>query len=1463
MARFEITAPDGSRYEITAPDGATEQDAIEYARKRFGGQKPEARPPRSFSPTTPMTTPDISGTTPLPPAVYDPRYASNTPYKSYPGLDEEAEASVQNAANNPFVRKAVVFQNALIPGANKLGAAVEAGIDTLTGTDRSFGDSFRRSLAKRNRLEDVIEGDFGITDAPFRSLGWMMGGAALKLPEAAVNSSRFIPEAQQFLNSVKESIRPAAAFGGAQGALDSRANTAGGVLSDTGFGLLGGGILGPAVPLAVNLLGQGGNKLGDVYRYMTGRGTAARENVGNNLDVWKEANIKPFAPALTDNPVLTTTAEKGAGSILGGSLRREAQGSIDDVLERARGMIKLGTNGASLNDVGEAIQGDLRRALLERSTPAGLLKSMPKQDLERITGPVGDLGFLPPRPVVEPIQPRQARPFRSEPIDPEAVPFERVNPREVKAPVQDAKYTQFDDIPIPEQYRAPLAAAERDVTVTDSVFAGLKAEFDGIAKRLGVPPETMFQNVQGLAKVGDRHHPAHDVYQRLITTFEDLQAKKNNLDQIKRAVDDARDAQWSTILLGEDARYRKQFTVDRQRYEQEVVAAQREASEINARRRAEALQRAQIEADDAARYKYEAEQARLKAEAERGTQRAQELADEQWQKDVINRPGLNPDNTRDSYPTVFDAAYELATRNTPAIQRNPLGRKGDPTPTSLLSVLDEIGLEGRRQGLVPGYKPGQLFQENGDWAPHVGKYIDELIGGDVARRLDAYATMRKNNQFPPGVQGLRDLRTAVREAAQNAERPPYPGVPRKKEAAALRRIEAALTEDMYRFMGEAGPKGLTAAHLWKSTDRSYGQDYIQELRKPLAKIYGDNVPPVEALNRLTQAAIDGDLRMLRSAMRVAVAKGDKNMLAMGVIANVTKNAQTLDDFVKGMGKIPRDARAVLAQGEDVSHMLRQLGVLEGIARKLSPYDEAIRGGGVRLGNRGPDLSNPANIAFGVAALGNLFGTMLAVGGSAAVVRFMASPRYLTWLTRGAQIKDRTVWNRHMQTLIRFADSDKEKLGEGVVEAIRSVAGTPANAQQPARRPELPGMMRLGGPKPITGVQAPPTESDFERAIRKKMQTGDDNIVAKPDDASRIGRAQRNLDGWLTDLDNEVPDRSFMSPGELNELRNRAGPLPITFSRRAVSNAEREDAEAFRGANKDRMTPADDPDKGSVEVPWYEALFRDKGILPEALKKRGDLSWLKEIDDSEVPVNEEALQETRGKKEGIPLESVVPHHELFDIIPELKGIKVRIGSAKKEGAPGSAAFYDVESKEIVLDEREWARSKPEERRSVLFHELQHAVDDHEGLPFAKLSELLADTTGYRSSYDDQMRRERPPMQIYDHRPSQYIDDVPQDPRLIEGWRSHGRPIRDRAVTGNRRPPGMMNLGGPKDEAGNFAGSPFNEMFAAAAEKGVDYQKASPQEVIDAAWAAKPTDSMAEVIEKAARRLNLNLPWQKRK
>jgi hypothetical protein len=61
MARYEITAPDGSRYEITAPEGASEQEVMAYAQQQFGQSKPkDAGTPAKPSATLGETAADVA-----------------------------------------------------------------------------------------------------------------------------------------------------------------------------------------------------------------------------------------------------------------------------------------------------------------------------------------------------------------------------------------------------------------------------------------------------------------------------------------------------------------------------------------------------------------------------------------------------------------------------------------------------------------------------------------------------------------------------------------------------------------------------------------------------------------------------------------------------------------------------------------------------------------------------------------------------------------------------------------------------------------------------------------------------------------------------------------------------------------------------------------------------------------------------------------------------------------------------------------------------------------------------------------------------------------------------------------------------------------------------------------------------------------------------------------------------------
>jgi len=61
MARYEITAPDGSRYEITAPDDASESDVMSYAKQSFKTQDSREMSPEESVPQWGRDNPNLYG----------------------------------------------------------------------------------------------------------------------------------------------------------------------------------------------------------------------------------------------------------------------------------------------------------------------------------------------------------------------------------------------------------------------------------------------------------------------------------------------------------------------------------------------------------------------------------------------------------------------------------------------------------------------------------------------------------------------------------------------------------------------------------------------------------------------------------------------------------------------------------------------------------------------------------------------------------------------------------------------------------------------------------------------------------------------------------------------------------------------------------------------------------------------------------------------------------------------------------------------------------------------------------------------------------------------------------------------------------------------------------------------------------------------------------------------------------
>ncbi len=101
------------------------------------------------------------------------------------------------------------------------------------------------------------------------------------------------------------------------------------------------------------------------------------------------------------------------------------------------------------------------------------------------------------------------------------------------------------------------------------------------------------------------------------------------------------------------------------------------------------------------------------------------------------------------------------------------------------------------------------------------------------------------------------------------------------------------------------------------------------------------------------------------------------------------------------------------------------------------------------GRFGLDLSRPSNVAMVAGMFFHIPATLQAAGGAHLLARFMASPRYVRWLTempnRAAHGINSPAFQAHMARLNALGADDKE-LGKAVMEAVGEVL-RPANAAQ--------------------------------------------------------------------------------------------------------------------------------------------------------------------------------------------------------------------------------------------------------------------------------------------------------------------------------------------------------------------------------------------------------------------------------
>jgi len=272
-------------------------------------------------------------------------------------------------------------------------------------------------------------------------------------------------------------------------------------------------------------------------------------------------------------------------------------------------------------------------------------------------------------------------------------------------------------------------------------------------------------------------------------------------------------------------------------------------------------------------------------------------------------------------------------------------------------------------------------------------------------------------------------------------------------------------------ISRATTSGERAVSMFKNVDEQYSQ-YVSELRKPLSKVFGDNVNGVQALDRLVDAAKKGETGLLGSYMRVMTEKSDPTKGASAVIYHMTGGGKDLKNFMEAWRELHPSSKRILFDSPQGRQLERELNQFVNVGQRLEKFVNA---------SRQKALVNPTRVTHlltAAAVYTNLPAVVAMVGGNAMAAKVLSSPRLVRWMTELPKIGRGGFDTKEAQAYIArlggMGGKDKpaaDVLSRAVMQAIAigpAKAGRMDQEYDPAADAELQreGMGAVERPTPV-------------------------------------------------------------------------------------------------------------------------------------------------------------------------------------------------------------------------------------------------------------------------------------------------------------------------------------------------------------------------------------------------------------